>query len=102
MIKDELKISSKDWLNILIIGILFGFFQSLIFYFLNKDLQTISTIIFSISTAFFIAIFAMILISSSNRFILPKIDKKFWTSFKSIFLFFIRISRIFTHFFYIF
>ncbi|XQC05330.1 hypothetical protein ACOAJ8_10210 [Arcobacter cryaerophilus gv. pseudocryaerophilus] len=87
MIKDELKISSKDWLNILIIGILFGFFQSLIFYFLNKDLQTISTIIFSISTAFFIAIFAMILISSSNRFILPKIDKKFWTSLSLFFSF---------------
>ncbi len=87
MIKDELKISSKDWLNILIIGILFGFFQSLIFYFLNKDLQTISTIIFSISTAFFIAIFAMILISSSNRFILPKIDKKFWTVLSLFFSF---------------
>ena len=55
MLNNELKISSKDWLNILIIGILFGFFQSLIFYFLNKDLQTISTIIFSISTAFFIS-----------------------------------------------
>ena len=87
MLKDELKISSKDWINILIIGILFGFFQSLIFYFLNKDLQTISTIIFSISTAFFIAIFAMILISSSNRFILPKIDKKFWTVLSLFFSF---------------
>ena len=61
MIKDELKISSKDWINILIIGILFGFFQSLIFYFLNENLQTISTIVFSISTAFFIAIFAIII-----------------------------------------
>ncbi|AYJ80016.1 histidine kinase [Aliarcobacter cryaerophilus ATCC 43158] len=87
MIKDELKISSKDWLNILIIGILFGFFQSLIFYFLNKDLQTISTIVFSISTAFFIAIFAMVLISSSNRFILPKIDKKYWSIFSLFFSF---------------
>ena len=67
MLKDELKISSKDWINILIIGILFGFFQSLIFYFLNENLQTISTIVFSISTAFFIAIFAMILISYSNE-----------------------------------
>ena len=78
MLKDELKISSKDWINILIIGILFGFFQSLIFYFLNENLQTISTIVFSISTAFFIAIFAMILISYSNKFILPKIDKKYF------------------------
>ena len=87
MLKDELKISSKDWINILIIGILFGFFQSLIFYFLNENLQTISTIIFSISTAFFIAIFAMILINSSNRFILPKIDKKYWSIFSLFFSF---------------
>ena len=87
MIQDELKISSKDWLNILIIGILFGFFQSLIFYFLNENLQTISTIVFSISTAFFIAIFAMILINSSNRFILPKIDKKYWSIFSLFFSF---------------
>ncbi len=91
----NLKISSKDWTNILIIGILFGFFQSLIFYFLNKDLQTISTIIFSISTAFFIAIFAMILISSSNRFILPKIDKKFWTSLSLFFSFLSGFSQDF-------
>ena len=87
MLKDELKISSKDWINILIIGILFGFFQSLIFYFLNENLQTISTIVFSISTAFFIAIFAMILINSSNRFILPKIDKKYWSIFSLFFSF---------------
>ncbi|RXJ97066.1 histidine kinase [Arcobacter sp. AHV-9/2010] len=78
MLKNELKILPKDWINILIIGILFGFFQSLIFYFLNENLQTISTIVFSISTAFFIAIFAMILITLSNRYFLPKIDKKYW------------------------
>src|SRR5574344_485807 len=87
MLNNELKISLKDWTNILIIGILFGFFQSLIFYFLNQNLQTFSTIIFSISTAFFITIFAIILISSSNRFILPKIDKKYWTVLSLFFSF---------------
>ncbi|MDN5126434.1 histidine kinase [Aliarcobacter butzleri] len=87
MLNNELKISLKDWTNILIIGILFGFFQSLIFYFLNQNLQTFSTIIFSISTAFFITIFAIILITLSNSFILPKIKKSFWTILSFFFSF---------------
>ncbi|WP_123377570.1 sensor histidine kinase [Aliarcobacter butzleri] len=104
MLNNELKISLKDWTNILIIGILFGFFQSLIFYFLNQNLQTFSTIIFSISTAFFIIIFAIILITLSNSFILPKIKKSFWTilsfffSFLSGFLGFILTYFIFSKF----
>ncbi|MFY4760502.1 sensor histidine kinase [Aliarcobacter butzleri] len=104
MLNNELKISLKDWTNILIIGILFGFFQSLIFYFFNQNLQTFSTIIFSISTAFFITIFAIILITLSNSFILPKIKKSFWTilsfffSFLSGFLGFILTYFIFSKF----
>lgn len=104
MLNNELKISLKDWTNILIIGILFGFFQSLIFYFLNQNLQTFSTIIFSISTAFFITIFAIVLITLSNSFILPKIKKSFWTilsfffSFLSGFLGFILTYFIFSKF----
>ncbi|MFY4843531.1 sensor histidine kinase, partial [Aliarcobacter butzleri] len=83
---------------------LFGFFQSLIFYFLNQNLQTFSTIIFSISTAFFITIFAIVLITLSNSFILPKIKKSFWTilsfffSFLSGFLGFILTYFIFSKF----
>ncbi|MCT7560390.1 sensor histidine kinase [Aliarcobacter butzleri] len=104
MLNNELEISLKDWTNILIIGILFGFFQSLIFYFLNQNLQTFSTIIFSISTAFFITIFAIVLITLSNSFILPKIKKSFWTilsfffSFLSGFLGFILTYFIFSKF----
>ena len=85
MLRNELDISPKDWIRIVIIGVLFGFFQSLIFYFLNQNLQNLSTIIFSISTAFFITSFAVVLISFSNRFILPKIDKKFWYVFSLFF-----------------
>ena len=46
MEKVELKIAIKDWLYIIIIGAFFGFFISLFFYFLNKELQNSSTIIF--------------------------------------------------------
>jgi two-component system, LytTR family, sensor kinase len=87
MLRNELNISPKDWISIVIIGVLFGFFQSLIFYFLNQNLQNLSTITFSISTAFFITSFAVVLISFSNRFVLPKIDKKFWYVFSLFFSF---------------
>lgn len=83
----ELKISAKDWLYIIIIGSFFGFFISLCFYFVSYDLQNISTIIFSTSTAIFISLFAFLLITVSNKFILPKVEKKFWYLISFIFSF---------------
>lgn len=83
----ELKISPKDWIYIIIIGAFFGFFISLCFYFLSYDLQNISTIIFSTSTAIFISLFAFFLITISNKFILPKVKKKFWYLISFIFSF---------------
>jgi two-component system, LytTR family, sensor kinase len=83
----ELKIAPKDWLYIIIIGAFFGFFISLCFYFLSYDLQNISTIIFSTSSAIFISLFAFLLITISNKFILPKVNKKFWYLISFIFSF---------------
>jgi len=83
----ELKIAPKDWLYIIIIGAFFGFFISLCFYFISYDLQNISTIIFSTGTAIFISLFAFLLISISNRFILPKVNKKFWYLISFVFSF---------------
>ena len=83
----ELKISQKDWLYIIIIGAFFGFFISLCFYFISYDLQSISTIIFSTSTAILISLFAFFLITVSNKYILPKVDKKFWYLISFIFSF---------------
>ncbi|MEZ4694750.1 MAG: histidine kinase [Aliarcobacter sp.] len=83
----ELKISQKDWLYIIIIGAFFGFFISLCFYFISYDLQNISTIIFSTSTAILISLFAFFLITISNNLILPKVDKKFWYLISFIFSF---------------
>lgn len=83
----ELKITIKDWLYILVIGAFFGFFISLFFYFLNKDLQEISTIVFSTTTAIIISLFAAFLISLSNNMILPKVNKKFWYIVSFIFSF---------------
>lgn len=83
----ELKISQKDWLYIIIIGAFFGFFISLCFYFVSYDLQNISTIIFSTSTAILISLFAFFLITISNKFILPKVEKRFWYLISFVFSF---------------
>jgi len=74
----ELKISMKDWLYIIIIAAFFGFLISLFFYFLNENLQKSSTILFSTISAVLIAVFASLLITISNSFILPKVNKQFW------------------------
>ena len=87
MQKVELKIAPKDWLYIIIIGAFFGFFISLCFYFVSYDLQNISTIVFSTSTAILISLFAFFLITISNKFILPKVNKKFWYLISFIFSF---------------
>ncbi len=87
MQKVELKIAPKDWLYIIIIGAFFGFFISLCFYFVSYDLQNISTIVFSTSSAVFISLFAFLLITISNKFILPKVNKKFWYLISFIFSF---------------
>jgi two-component system, LytTR family, sensor kinase len=83
----ELKIAPKDWLYITIIGAFFGFFISLCFYFVSYDLQNISTIVFSTGTAIFISLFAFLLITISNKFILPKVNKKFWYLISFVFSF---------------
>ena len=83
----ELKITLRDWLYIIIIGAFFGFFISLCFYFLSYDLQNISTIVFSTASAVFVSLFAFLLITISNKFILPKVNKKFWYIISFIFSF---------------
>lgn len=83
----ELKIAPKDWVYISIIGAFFGFFISLFFYFLNKELQEVSTIIFSTTTALVISLFASFFITISNNFILPNVDQKFWYLISFIFSF---------------
>lgn len=83
----KLKISIKDWLYIIIIAAFFGLLISLFFYFLNKELQSSSTIIFSITSSVLIAMFSSVLITISNNFILPKIDTNYWYLISFLFSF---------------
>ena len=83
----ELKVTMKDWIYITIIAIFFGFLISLVFYFLNQDLQRVSTILFSISSAAIISIFSSVLITVSNNLILPRVNKQFWYFISFVFSF---------------
>jgi sensor histidine kinase YesM len=84
----ELKISTKDWFYIVGIGGLFGFFISLFFYFLSVEFKDISTIYFGIFNAILITLFSFFFISTSNKYILPYISKKFWYIISFLFSFF--------------
>lgn len=83
----KLKISINDWVYICIVALFFGFFISLIFFFLNKQLQDISTIIFTTTTAILVAFFAFVLITVSNDYILPKTKESFWYPISFLFSF---------------
>ncbi|HHD81715.1 MAG TPA: histidine kinase [Campylobacterales bacterium] len=87
MDKIELKISRNDWLYIILIGALFGFFIALVFYFLNPQLQNLSTLLFSVGTSVMIALFASLLITISNNYILPKVNPNFWYIISFLFSF---------------
>lgn len=83
----ELKVSRNDWFYIIIIGALFGFFISLVFYFLIPQVQYLSTIVFSVFTAIVIALFASLFITISNNYILPKVNQNFWYIISFLFSF---------------
>ncbi|QKF82695.1 sensor histidine kinase [Halarcobacter ebronensis] len=83
----KLKISSKDWIYIVIIGAFFGFLLSLFFYFLNIEFKNFSTIIFTVFCSILISLFAFVLITLSNDYILPKIEERFWYFISFIFSF---------------
>lgn len=74
----KLKISSKDWLYIILIGAIFGFLISLLFLFVDKAIRGFSTVLFSTSSAIIVSFFAFIFISISNEVILPRVKEKFW------------------------
>ena len=83
----ELKISLRDWLYIITIGALFGFFISLFFYFLTQEFEHLSTLLFGTSSAVIITLFSSLLITLSNSYILPNVNKKFWYLISFIFSF---------------
>jgi len=83
----ELEISSRDWFFIVIIGAFFGLFLSLFFYFLNGQLHEASTIAFCVAVSIVISLYAIVLITLSNNFVLPRVNQRFWYLISFIFSF---------------
>ncbi|MEY4504229.1 MAG: hypothetical protein RL154_522 [Pseudomonadota bacterium] len=78
----ELKITKKDWLFIVLAGLLFGFLMSAYFGQLSFN-----NAIFGSCLGFSISVCALILITFANALILPKIDKTYWIIVAFIFSF---------------
>lgn len=83
----ELKVSKNDWVYITIIGASFGFLISLFFFFININLKEFSTILFGTSSAIFISLSAFLLITISNDYVLPRVNRKFWYFISFVFSF---------------
>lgn len=82
----ELRITVRDWLGILLIGILFSGFLSLFGYYL-LNLSTLHGALFGVTLGFFITLFSLIFISAMNRYLLPRIGKVWWNTIAVFFSF---------------
>ena len=82
----ELRITVRDWLGILVIGILFSGFLSLLGYYL-LNLSMLHGALFGITLGFFITLYSLIFISAMNRYLLPHVSKVWWNIIAALFSF---------------
>jgi sensor histidine kinase YesM len=83
----KLKISKLDWIQITIIGLLFGVLIASIFYFITPELRQVSTIYFALGGSVLIALFSAFFITVSNNYILPQVNQAFWYTISFFFSF---------------
>lgn len=81
-----LEIRSKDWLYILLIGILFGTLLSSLGYGLLQY-PIVDGAIFGFILGFNITLFSLLFISNMNKRILPRVDEVFWLPAAMLFSF---------------
>jgi len=82
----ELKISQKDWLIILIIGITFSLLMTSIVYFL-VDQHLSDGLAFGAILGTSIVLYSMVFITYLTKNILPKLSHKYWVLLAGIFSF---------------
>jgi len=81
-----LHIKVKDWLYILIIGIVFGMLLSALGYNLFQ-LSLIDGALFGVVLGFSITLFSLFFISNMNKRVLPTIDEVYWLPLSMLFSF---------------
>jgi sensor histidine kinase YesM len=83
----ELRITRKDWLSVLLIGVSFSTIMSVFAYYLI-GLSAWDGAIFGIVLGFFITTYSLIFISAMNRYLLPRLSRQWWNAIAAVFSFF--------------
>lgn len=86
MNKLELRITVRDWLSVLLIGVLFSGFLSILGYYI-LNLSMIHGLLFGITLGFFITLYSLIFISAMNQYLLPRVGKGWWNAIAALFSF---------------
>ena len=81
-----LQIKTKDWLYILLIGIVFGMFLSAFGYSLLGQ-YWLDGALYGLLLGFSITFFSLVFISFMNRYILPKLRQSYWLLLAILFSF---------------
>jgi len=82
----ELRITPRDWISVLLIGMLFSTLLSGFGYYL-LGLKPLHGGLFGMALGFFITLFSLIFITLMNRYLLPKIEKHLWNAIAALFSF---------------
>lgn len=81
-----LQIRAKDWLYILLIGVIFGMFLSSLGYSLLQH-NWLDGAVYGVILGFSITFFSLVFITFMNRYILPKLDQVYWLFLAILFSF---------------
>lgn len=82
----ELRITPRDWISVLLIGMLFSTLLSGFGYYL-LSLKPFHGGLFGMALGFFITLFSLVFITLMNRYLLPKIEKRLWNAIAAVFSF---------------
>lgn len=82
----ELHITRNDWLSVLVIGVSFSTLLSIFGYYL-LGLSPTKGALFGLCLGFFITTYSLLFISMMNRYLLPKIQKRWWNTVAAFFSF---------------
>ncbi|MDD4950436.1 histidine kinase [Sulfuricurvum sp.] len=86
MYKGELHITPHDWFGVLLIGVVFSAFLSVLGYYI-LNISIIHGALFGIILGFFITLYSLVFISAMNRYLLPHIHKRWWNVIAALFSF---------------
>ncbi|WP_458701381.1 sensor histidine kinase [Sulfurospirillum sp. 1307] len=81
-----LHVKTRDWVYILIIGVLFGMFMSALGYIL-LEYPWLDGAVFGVILGFSITLFSLVFISYMNKNILPKLKENYWLPLSILFSF---------------